>query len=292
MSNNGYITLQDNKMQYGPFPKKQLDFMQKAQHINEIEKRPFCLIDFPELGRDKVKSARNFRQYIHKLREYLEVEIEGNPKFYKIRGMILPSSKKVTPRVIGDNMLPILENLRFQPPSIHDIKMRFDTDEGLYNFLCNTGAKANKSNKGIMIELPIDYSVCVIIQVYPKSVHIDIGCTSKPIVYDMSGVIKLAEILGRISGFLRCKTFSYIKIPPANEWVCTSYHFGIDGRDRYDGHAFHRTWQDVAGGFMRVYSKLDKDEKQHVRIEKSVSSGEPFEKQAERMIQRGIMNYN
>lgn len=292
MSNNYYITLQDNGIQYGPFSKKHLDFMQKAQKIHEVEKRPFCVADFRELGENWKKASNNFRQYVYKLREYLEVEVSGNPKFYKIRGTILPSSKKVTPRAIGDNMLPILENLRYQPPSMHDIKMYFDSDEGLYNFLCNMGAEINESNKGIMIKLPIDDFVNVIIQVYPKNVHIDIGCTGKPIVYDMSGVIKLAEILGRVSGFLRCKTYSSIKIPPANEWVCTSYHFGIDGRDRYDGPAFHRTWQDVAGGFMRTYSKIDKDDRKHVRIEKSISSGEPFEKQAERMIQKEIMNYN
>jgi len=263
--NRNFITLRGNGVQYGPFPKKQLKFLQKAQKINEDEHRSFCVGDFHEM------TPENFRQYIYKLHNYIEIEVPGYPKFYKIKGINLTAYnfKPITGKNIGDTMLPILEKLDDQSVSLNDLKIKFDSSNGLYNVLVNLGAKPDEITKDIVWDdLRIDEdNVKLTIRIDSKNVNIRINCKNRPIVYDMNGILKITEVLGIISEFISNEAKHIVKIPSVGDWICVAYKLGANGQYDYDKMKFHRSWKDIAGGFLRRYAEQSRKQKFNMSID-------------------------
>ena len=96
---------------------------------------------------------------------------------------------------------------RDQPPKIHDIKLMFHSN--LHNALLKLNYVPESSNKRIPLEIPtFNNNIIIKIQVYPKTIQIDIGCTYKPFVYDISVVIHLTHILGRVCQYIESLTIS------------------------------------------------------------------------------------
>jgi len=253
-----FITLRDNGVRYGTFPKKQLAFLKKALRINEGEKRAFCVHDFREL------TSVNFRQYIHKLQNYIEILIPSYPKFYKIKGVNLTTNfKPISGKTIGDSVLTILEKQRDQSVTLNDLKIQFDSSNGLYNVLVNFGAKTVGTNQEIHWHHPCIHedNVELKIKIDPQNVNIEINCEHRPIVYDMNTVLKITELLGIISHFINNKSRNIIKIPYVGDWLCVSYSIGTNGQYHYDDPQFCETWKDIAGGFLRVYAKQSKNQR-------------------------------
>ena len=253
-----FITLRDNGVQYGPFPKKQLAFLQKAQKINEDEHRAFCVHDFHEL------TPVNFRQCINKLHDYIEIVTPSYPKFYKIKGTNLNGNfKPISGKMIGGSMLPILEKLKDQPITLNDLKIKFDSSNGLYNVLVNMEVKTEESTQDIVWEnLKVDEdNVMVNVRIDSQNVNVEIYCKNRPIVYDMNTVLKITELLGKISRTIALEERHIVEIPFVGDWLCVFYRLGTNGQYCYDDMEFYRTWKDMAGGFLRTYCEQSREQR-------------------------------
>ena len=241
---------------------KDISFLRKAYAINK-EQRPFSTKDFPHL------TSENFRQYIRKFKQIIEIVIKSRPCFYKLKGMQMAGdSHKLTKRVMGEGMIDLLSTLKDQPPSIHDIKIMFKSED-LHKNLLKNGFPQHSQNKGILVEIP-KYHPNIMIKsiVYPKTIQIDIGCSYKPIVYDISGIISLSSILGEVYGYLKFCSGAETNIPETNTWIITHYHFGKDSKERHDYENFHYTIEEGLEGFSRFYSKLMPNKKTILRCER------------------------
>jgi hypothetical protein len=253
-------------------------FLEKATRINEKEQRSFSFLDFPGL------SQGNFRQIILRLHDQIEVVCKSRPCFYKIKDIELPGdSHRVTQRVMGGEVFHLLNKLKDQLPKIHDLKLKFTSD--LHNLLCNRGCSVDPNNKSIKINVPsFDNNITVKFLVYPKTVQVDIGCTFKPFVYDIPGVLHLTFVLGRVCGHIDTITNYEAKFPPVGEWIVTHYHFGKDGTEQYSGQMFHYSWDDVSTGLVRFYSKSMSDGQIIPRIEQIVTPKISLEQEIERIV--------
>ena len=130
---------------------------------------------------------------------------------------------------MGAPMLYMLENLQKQEPAIHDLKFSFDTD--IHKYLKEMYA-VNPKNNGIKLPIPsLDEQLILKVMVYPKKLQLDIGCSYKPFVYDLSGTLNLCCILGQILYYLRMISSHDAQIPSISSWIITHYHFGKDGSE-------------------------------------------------------------
>ncbi|QMU53784.1 MAG: hypothetical protein GKS07_01970 [Nitrosopumilus sp.] len=225
-------------------------FYDKALAINTVEQRPFSCSDYPNL------SGENYRQYIQKLRPVLEKTHNSRPAFYKIKGVYLSGdSHKITVSPTGDaaDLIAILKSLKSQPAKIHDIKIKINAC--IHEGLIQKGCTPHEQNNSILVKnLPVtDNNMTLKALVYPKIIQIDVGCSYKPIVYDVKSLLYLCEILAQAS--MSLMHLSGCTLPPVNEWMITHYHLNKDGNYAINGQTFHFTVGDVSTGLIRYYSK-------------------------------------
>lgn len=252
-------------------------FLKRAYQINTEKEEPFCCLHFPNLSRN------NFRQFIHKFKNIIEVEIKSNPCFYKLKGLDISHFKNfVTDKDKGAVMLSMLENLKDQDPCIHDLKFLIDTD--IHHYLKNY--PVNQNNNGIKILIPsFDKNIQIKAMVYPKKLQLEIGCSYKPFVYDLSGSLNLCSVLGQILFYLRVISHSDAKISPIHSWIITHYHFGKDSSETWSGKSFHLTYEEAFHGLVRFYSKKYPDGKVVPRFENIVTPKISLEQELLRMIE-------
>ena len=162
-------------------------FLKRAYQINIEKREPFCCTHFKNLTRN------NFRQFIHKFKDIIEVEIKSNPCFYKLKGLNVSSLRNfVTDEAKGVIMLSLLENLKEQQPAIHDLK--FSIESNIHQYL-KENYPVNQNNNGIKLQVPsFDKNILIKAMIYPKNIQLDIGCSYKPFIYDLSGTLNLCSI--------------------------------------------------------------------------------------------------
>jgi len=128
----------------------QRKFLSIGYDINTKQKISFCLEDFREKG----YSDANFRQYIHKLLDMIDIVIKSNPVFYKLKGITLSiHDEKVTDKGMGVGIQMLensLESLKDFPPMMHDVALKFKSDN-LHIELQKNGY--NPANSNSMIKL-------------------------------------------------------------------------------------------------------------------------------------------
>jgi hypothetical protein len=177
----------------------------------------------------------------------------------------------------------ILENLKEQPPAIHDLKLKFNA-ENLYEILNNGTRNVNPRNKGIILDSLLCGSSLAKISVYPKSVHIDLGCTFVPYSYSYRGGVELRKTLEEIRKYLAEQIQNRAKLPPVGEWNITQYHFGKDGKEELSGYSFMHTWEEIEGGMKRFYSKHMPDGRVIPRLEQIRTPNHTIDEETELMI--------
>ena len=232
--------------------KGQKKFLERILYINQNERRPISCIDFSDLTRT------NYRKLIQKSKKYLELVSNGRPKFWKIKGIELAGdSHKITFR--GTGVAPefdhLLESLRDQPPMIHDIHLKFESD--LHSKLVYMRYSVNPNNHAIenIRYTSLDNDINTKILVYPKTTQIVIGCTYKPIVYDISGIHSLFSHISQIQYYLSQLVKYEITIPEAKTWMVTRYDFNKDGSTSVCRDSFCYQFEDVSTGLIRFYLK-------------------------------------
>jgi len=223
------------------FSRSLQQFVDRAYDINVKEQKPFCIVDYPNL------SHVNFRRIIRKLGDNVERVGKGRPQFYKLRGIKLPGdTRKITlepMRIQEEEFEKILATLKNQPPMIHDIKVRIDNSE-LHSRLLEKGLSKDTYNHSIKVNFEsIDNNVTTKILVYPNTIQVDIGCTYRPLIYNIDTVWYLHEHMSKVSYHLT--GLSGVILPTVNNWIITHWHFGKDGITSCNGQNFHYTIEDV-----------------------------------------------
>ncbi|KAG2478835.1 MAG: hypothetical protein NPMRTH1_270030 [Nitrosopumilales archaeon] len=261
-------------------------FVDRAYHINVKEQKPFLFKDYPNL------SHTNFRRIIRKLGKDVVRVGNGRPQLYKLRGIKLPGdTRKITLEPMGaqeEHFVELISKLKEQPPRIHDIKIRIDNSE-LHKELLQKGSSKDKHNHSIKINFEgIDNNVTTKILVYPNTIQVDIGCTYRPLIYNIDTVWYLHEHLAKISYHLT--GLSGVILPTVNNWIITHWHFGKDGTTAYNGQSFHFTIEDVNTGLIRFYSKLMENGERIPRLEQIQTPQNSIEDEMKRAMFSGLSN--
>ena len=255
----------------------QRKFLSIGYDINTKQKISFCLEDFREKG----YSDANFRQYIHKLLDMIDIVIKSNPVFYKLKGITLSiHDEKVTDKGMGVGIQMLensLESLKDFPPMMHDVALKFKSDN-LHIELQKNGYNPANSNSMIKLkhffdELGSDITFCI----YPKSIQIQLSCTQNPIIRDPDGILKLGTILGHVRQFLKGRSHELVNIPLCGDWIVYHYHLNKDGSS-CRGKAFEITVNDFDYTMIRFYKKRMVDGKTKDRIETIQTKKIPFTK--------------
>ncbi|EGG41858.1 Hypothetical protein Nlim_1301 [Candidatus Nitrosarchaeum limnium SFB1] len=177
------------------------------------------------------------------------------------------SCKEISYKGTGDVLVKFIEHLSNGVEEIHDLKIKFSGE--LHKHLLKKGHVENKSNKGIFLEIPTgEKYLTVKISIYPKTIHIDIGCSNEPFTYDSMGALRLSSLLSRIENVLRITTENKAEICDVGKWMIVHRHCGIDGNIiELTGNAFNITINELNKDFIRGYTKILPDGRIIPRLE-------------------------
>lgn len=203
--------------------------------------------------------------------------------FFNIFGYLKSISKWGRGMGVMNEINSILRSLKEQPPAIHDIKIKFESGM-LYEILNDGTRNINPNNKGIALESLSWGNILVKIMVYPKTVHIDLGCTYQPYGYSCGGAIEFRKTLENARKYLLEQGQNKASISPVGSWIITQYHFGKDGREELAGRDFEHTWEEIEKGVMRFYSKRMPNGKTIARLENIRIPNRTVDEETELMI--------
>jgi len=257
------------------------------QHIVNIERRPFCVLDFNQFeydGENFHVDSGTFRNKISNLRKDGKVvfQYKTTHAYYSLPGYQFVRPPGITqdhaglPLKVGKQS-PLYKWLNGRPLeklALHDIRITFSAP-GIWGIFYKIFPNlTNNSNKDIRLESwkffdEIDVGVTIH---HSNSVSIAIACSKRPIAVDIPDLFYLIEILVRtevkISNYCNGQDVDRsTHIPRYTSWIVKMWHFGSDSIDRYDGEAFHVTFEEGISDLWRIYTKKLKDGNFHVRLE-------------------------
>lgn len=209
--------------------KSQRKFLKKAYEINVIKHDLWSNSDFRPM------TQFNFRKQLQRLRPFVEKVIDSRPSFYKLKRVHMPHSvtknpRGLDPRDVEPEFEKILAELKQQPPMMHDIRVGTRIS-GLYENLLKRNIIPDPHNDSFSISLPVNSRFNVTANVYHESMQVIIGCTHKPLPYDLNGFHELSALLGQVCYHLEiiCDSdFIHQHIP---EWKVQYLHLNKDGRE-------------------------------------------------------------
>ena len=262
--------------------REQRDFLTRAMKINSELHIPFSRMHYSDF------TPANYRKMVSRLRKLGVVELVFRSKvgFYKVKGVNFITDRKFVTyegKGVGLNMIPLLQMIRIQPPSIHDIKLKFNSSH-LHERLKDS-LPVNPANQGILVKISLGQYIEAKIMVYPNVVQVDLGCTIKPFVYDIGSALELMMHMGSLRMYLLYLASFQADIPLPGNWIVTHYHFGKDGMETYTGKTFEHKFEDVTGGLIRYYSKTMPSGKMMPRLETICTPQVALNEQIDRMIQ-------
>ena len=151
--------------------------------------------------------------------------------------------------------------------SMHNIKIQIENTD-LHQHLEKQGFPQHNKNKGIKLQMSSsDINSTVRIQVYPKTIQIDIGCTDEPFSLLPAGAVRLANLLDQMLNFLCKESLHRAEIAEIGKWWITHQHRGHDSKISYDGEKFHILCENALGVITRAYSKDSKNGTRFIRVE-------------------------
>ena len=176
------------------------------------------------------------------------------------------TSKNIRREGMGVDLIKYIVDAANAMPSMHDMKIHLQSD--LHKYLVAQGYPTHAKNKSIKLEMETDsQNITIKALVYPRTVHIDIGCTNEPFPLLPAGGVKLVSLLNKIRQFLCEQSSHQSEIQEIGQWEMTRHDRGQDGELTYDGKKFHITIENVIGGFAQIYSKEKLDGSLMTRIE-------------------------
>jgi hypothetical protein len=181
----------------------------------------------------------------------------------------------------------LIQDLPLDKRSLHDIRLRFEIPD-IHTILSSSLNVPNIQQQRLQlnsdsmdISLPTwninDLNIKVTVH-RTNTVSVIVGCSYVPIATDFGGVIRLSTALSkveeRISRLLdECGKvipggYESLPIPEHTRWMVTMWHFGADALVEYAGEMFSATWNVGKNALIRAYSKVMKDGKTRIRLER------------------------
>jgi hypothetical protein len=109
-------------------------------------------------------------------------------------------------------------------------------------------------------------------------VSVVVGCSYAPIATDIGGVNRLSNELTRVeerishlvddNGKVTPSGYESLPIPENDGWLATMWHFGADASIEHTGEKFSAACEVGENALIRAYSKLMKDGKTRIRLER------------------------
>jgi hypothetical protein len=246
------------------------------------QRRPFGYEDFVNFRIDNRRLTIPYGTYRNKTSErkkkgtVVVAYKVGRNTYYTLDGVDFPKPKRITDcRMVGPTCHPIfkeLNSLRMGPPSLHNIRLRFQ-HPGIWHRFRKMGYPIIPSNCDIKIQNEYP-SLDITVGIHRSdTVSVSLGCSEMPVATDIYGVIRLSNALNvireRISDIGNYKNEHGISgLPSCYEWIVTMWHVGVDSVTEYTGEKFQCTWQLAEGILVRLYSKDFGRKKTLVRFER------------------------
>lgn len=271
-------------------------------NIVNCENRPFSYRDFMLFeveGKEYRMTHGTYRNKISRLKKAGKVELSYNAgmAFYTLKGKKF--GKPMTPNHTGvcnsnnDSFSRIIYNLPTDRATLHNIRLKFQVQD-IWSRLssCYPELPVRAASKDICIPAWNigDLLVRTIIH-KSDTVSVTVACSLAPVAVNINGLIDLSNALTRVeerinvmlryTGFCSSDSFlsnnngsknsnatQHPKIPDHRYWVVTMWHFGADSLVEYTGEKFAVTWEIGQNALVRAYTKVMKDKKTRIRLER------------------------
>jgi hypothetical protein len=281
-------------------------------YLVNVERRPFTFKDFVSFyvdGKEYHMKHGTFRNKISILKKLTKVEVVFNSAgltFYTLKGVIV--GKQIPSNHMGvsytNPFYHFIKDLILNNNSIHDIHLKFKSKDiwSIFSFSSNPTFKLNSISKDIRLGRwkIIDNNsnntyVIVLVTVHrTNTVTVVIGCSCNPFPLDISGIIDLSNVLARIEERINMliqttvndiifnnksigeEELPQINIPSYKEWIVCQWHFGADSVVEYSGEKFSMKWKTAENIMIQAYSKVFKNRKCRIRLERHESPNKRF----------------
>jgi hypothetical protein len=285
-------------------------------HMNylvNVERRPFTFKDFEFFyvnGKEYYMRHGTFRNKITALKKLDKVEVvfhSAGLAFYTLKGVIVG-------RLIPSNHMGVsytnpfyyyIQDLVLDKNSIHDIHLKFESKNIWSLFSSNPTFKLNSFSKDIRLgKWKInDNDIYALVTIHrTNTVSIVISCSIHPFPLDISGIIDLSNVLTRIEEriskmihdslneiiFSNVMERPEIIIPSYKDWIVTMWHFGADSLVEFSGEKFSMKWKIAEKIMIQAYSKVFKNKRSRIRLERHESPNKRFFE----ALEEKINNYN
>jgi hypothetical protein len=180
----------------------------------------------------------------------------------------------------------LIQDLPLDKRSLHDIRLRFKVPD-IYTILSSSvnvpniqqQLRLNSNSEDIAIPPWQIKGLNIKVIVHrTNTVSVIVGCSYAPIATDVGGVIRLSNALTRVEerisrlldecGKVIPGGYESLPIPEYTRWMVTMWHFGADASVEYTGEKFSATWNVGENALIRAYSKVMKDGKARIRLER------------------------
>jgi hypothetical protein len=186
------------------------------------------------------------------------------------------------------SLYSLIQDLPLDKRSLHDIRLRFEIPDiytilssslNVPNFQQQQQLQLNSDNKDIPLPTWNINDLNIKVTVHrTNTVSVIVGCSYAPIATDVGGVIRLTNALTRVEekisrllddcGKIIPGGYESLPIPEHTRWMVTMWHFGADSAIEYTGEKFSATWDVGENALVRAYSKVMKNSKTRIRLER------------------------
>jgi hypothetical protein len=253
-------------------------------NLVHLENRPFSYRDFMLFeveGKEFRMAHGTYRNKISRLKNAGKVQLAYNAgmAFHTLKGKMF--GKQMTPNHTtvhhsnNDSFCRLIYNLPTDKAALHDIRLKFKV-HGISNTISSGHPEfpVNQRSKDICIPTwKIDDLLVRTFVHKSDTISVTVGCSLDPVAVDIKGIIRLSNALTRVEERLAILLTNIgngenLEIPDHNRWVVTMWHFGVDSFVEYTGDKFAITWETGQHILIRLYTKIMKDKKTRIRLER------------------------
>jgi hypothetical protein len=261
-------------------------------NLVHLGNRPFSYRDFVVFEVDGIEyrmTHGTYRNKISRLKNAGKVDLAYNAgmAFHTLKGKTF--GKQMTPNHTGvhhpnnDSFSRLIYNLPTDNAALHNIRMKFQVP-GIWYTLSSKHPEFPVNQRSMDICIPtwqIDDLLVRAVVHKSDTVSVSVACSLAPVAVDIKGLIRLSNTLTRVEERLailltNSGTGESLKIPDNRHWVVTMWHFGVDTWVEYTGDKFSVTWEIGQHALIRAYTKIMKDKKTRIRLERQEYPNKTF----------------
>jgi hypothetical protein len=185
----------------------------------------------------------------------------------------------------------MIQDLPLDKNSLHDIRLRFEVPDiwTILSASVNVDNSQRQQQQQLLRLNPISKDIAlpawqikglnIKVTVHrTDTVSVVVGCSYVPIATDVGGVIRLSNALSKVEerisrlvddcGRVIPGGYESLPIPEHSIWNVTMWHFGADASIEYTGEKFSISWDLGENVLVRAYSKVMKNDRTRIRLER------------------------